>query len=110
MEEINYDDFAKLNIKVGKILSADKVEDADKLIKFSVDVGEEDPRTIVSGIAKHFLDPDVLIGKSVPVLVNLAPRTIRGVESQGMILYVVGDESLTTLEPGDETNPGTPIK
>jgi len=110
MKEINYDDFAKLNIKVGKILSAEKVPEADKLIKFSVDVGEEEERTIVSGIAEHFPDPGVLVGKSVPVLVNLAPRTIRGVESQGMILYVVGEDTLSILEPVSETIPGTSVK
>lgn len=110
---ITYDDFVKLDIKIGKIISAEKVPDADKLIQFSVDVGEEKPRVIVSGIAEHFPEPEVLIGKSVPVLTNLAPRTIHGVESQGMILYVVGDPpagGLTTLEPGVETTPGTPIK
>jgi methionyl-tRNA synthetase len=110
MAQITYDDFAKLDIKVGRILSAEKVPDADKLIKFSVDVGEETPRTIISGIAEYFPDPEVLVGKSVPVLVNLAPRTIRGVESQGMILYVVGEGFLTTLEPGSGTAPGTSVK
>lgn len=114
-EKISIEDFAKLNIKIGKILSAEKVPEADKLIKFMVDIGEESPRQILSGIAVHYPDPSVLIGKSVPVIVNLAPRTIRGLESNGMILYVVnpssqGENTLTTLEPGSDMLPGTPVK
>jgi len=75
-----------------------------------VDLGEETERQIVSGIAEHFPEPEVLIGRQVPVLLNLEPRTIRGVESQGMILYVVGDDRLTTLEPSEKTSNGTPVK
>lgn len=108
---ISIDDFAKLKIKIGKILSAEKVPEADKLIKFMVDIGEEAPRQILSGIAMHYPDPAVLVGKQVPVLTNLAPRVIRGHESQGMILYAVGEgENFTTVEPGKEIPPGTPIK
>lgn len=110
-EKILIEDFAKLNIKIGKILSAEKVPEADKLIKFTVDVGEETPRQILSGIAMHYPDPSILVGKLVPVLANLAPRTIRGYESQGMILYVVGEgEHFTTIEPAKEIPSGTPIK
>lgn len=109
-EKISIDDFAKVKIKIGKILSAEKVPEADKLIKFTVDVGEDTPRQILSGIALHYPDPALLVGKSVPVIVNLAPRTIRGLESNGMILYAVGENTLTTLEPGSDTLPGTPVK
>ena len=83
-EEIQYDDFAKLDIRTGTILEASKVEKADKLLKLTVDLGFE-KRTIVSGIALHF-QPEDIIGKQVLVLANLAPRTMRGIESQGMIL------------------------
>ncbi len=106
---INIDDFKKMEIKIGTILSAEKVPDADKLIKFSVDLGEETPRTILSGIATHYSDETVLVGKQVPVLSNLEPRTIRGIESQGMILYVVGEDMLTTIEPGVKVTPGTKV-
>ncbi|MFN8294718.1 MAG: methionine--tRNA ligase [Chitinophagales bacterium] len=82
--EITYDDFSKLDVRTGKILEAEKVPKADKLLKLLVDIGIEQ-RTIVSGIAEHF-SPEEIIGKEVAVLVNLAPRKLKGIESNGMIL------------------------
>ncbi len=82
--EISFDDFTKIDIRLGTILSAEKVEKADKLLKLLVDTGI-DKRTIVSGIAEHY-QPEEVVGKTVQVLLNLAPRKIRGIESQGMIL------------------------
>lgn len=82
--EIVYDDFAKMDFRVGTIVSAEKVEKADKLLKLEVDLGFE-KRTIVSGIAMHF-KPEEIVGKQVTVVANLAPRKMRGIESQGMIL------------------------
>jgi methionyl-tRNA synthetase len=82
--EIVFDDFAKIDLKVGTITSAEKVEKADKLLKLQVDLGFE-TRTIVSGIAMHFA-PEDIVGRQVTVVVNLAPRKMRGIESQGMIL------------------------
>ena len=82
--EIVYDDFAKLDLKTGKILSAEKVEKADKLLKLEIDLGFE-TRTIVSGIALHFKAEEI-VGKQVVVVANLAPRKMRGIESNGMIL------------------------
>lgn len=82
--EIQYDDFAKLDLRIGTIISAEKVEKADKLLKLQVDMGTE-TRTIVSGIALHF-SPEEIVGKQVTVVANLAPRKMRGIESQGMIL------------------------
>lgn len=82
--ETSFDEFSKMDIRLGKILTAEKVEKADKLLKLLVDTGL-DQRTIVSGIAAHYT-PEEIIGKTVTVLVNLAPRKIRGIESQGMIL------------------------
>ncbi|HEX5026386.1 MAG TPA: methionine--tRNA ligase [Agriterribacter sp.] len=82
--EIVYDDFAKLDMRTGKVLSAEKVEKADKLLKLEVDLGTE-KRTIVSGIALHF-KPEEIVGKQVVVVANLAPRKMRGIESNGMIL------------------------
>ena len=81
---IVFEDFAKIDLKVGTILSAEKVEKADKLLKLEVDLGFE-KRTIVSGIALHF-EPAAIVGKQVVVVVNLAPRKMRGIESNGMIL------------------------
>ncbi len=107
---INFEDFTKLDIRIGTIASVEKVPDADRLLRLMVDLGEETERQIVSGIAEHFPEPEVLVGRQVPVLLNLEPRTIRGVESQGMILYVVGDDTLTTLEPSEKTPNGTSVK
>ncbi|MEK7460511.1 MAG: hypothetical protein AAB628_03115 [Patescibacteria group bacterium] len=107
---ITFDEFKKAEIKIGTILSAEKVPDADKLLRLMIELGEEAPRQILSGIALYYPDPSVLVGKQVPVLANLPPRTIRGLESQGMVLYVVGEGFLTTLSPADETPNGTPIQ
>lgn len=82
---ISIDDFKKLDIRIGTILGAEKVPDTDKLLKLSVDVGEGDPRQIISGIAE-FVEPDELVGKQLPFILNLEPRVIRGEESNGMIL------------------------
>jgi methionyl-tRNA synthetase len=82
--EIVYDDFAKIDLKVGTIVAAEKVEKADKLLQLQVDLGFE-TRTIVSGIALHF-QPQDIVGKQVVVVANLAPRKMRGIESNGMIL------------------------
>jgi methionyl-tRNA synthetase len=83
-EAIQYDDFAKMDLRVGTIIEAEKMPKANKLLVLKVDTGI-DIRTIVSGIAESF-SPEEIIGKRVTVLANLAPRTLRGVESQGMIL------------------------
>ncbi len=83
-DETSFDDFMKMDIRLGKILEAEKVKKADKLLKLLVDTGI-DKRTVVSGIAQHY-KPEDIIGKTVTVLMNLAPRKIRGIESQGMIL------------------------
>jgi len=110
MEQITYDDFAKLEIKIGTILSVEIIEDADKLLKLKVDVGEAEPRQIVSGIRMHFPDPQVLIGKQCPFIVNLEPRTIRGFESQGMIMAVSDDDGLALLHPHTEIKAGARVK
>ena len=83
-DEITFDEFTKMDIRISTILTAEKHPDADKLLKMTVDTGI-DERTIVSGIAKDYKPKDI-IGKQVSVLINLAPRKIRGIESQGMIL------------------------
>jgi len=110
MTEITFDEFKKAEIKIGTILSAEKVPDADKLIKLMINIGEDVPRQILSGIALHYEEPAVLVGKQVPVLANLPTRTIRGIESQGMVLYAVGEGFLTTMEPSREIPPGTNVQ
>lgn len=100
-ELISYEDFAKMDIRIGTILEAEKMPKADKLLILKVDTGI-DQRTIVSGIAQSF-DPKEIIGKKVTVLVNLAPRKLRGVESQGMILMVENSEGkYVFLNPDNE--------
>jgi len=106
--EITFDDFTKLDIRVGTILTAEKVEKADKLLKLTVDTGV-DTRTVVSGIAQHF-SPEEVIGKRVSVLLNLAPRKIRGVESQGMILMAEDAEGKLEFVSPDAAGSGAEIR
>src|SRR5688572_17082906 len=105
MDLINYDDFAKLNIRIGTITEAEKVPESDKLMKLTVDLGEE-VRTIVSGIAKWYSSED-LVGKQVPILVNLEPRKLKGVESQGMMLSGDNEGSAVLLGPISEIPNGS---
>ena len=109
-DTISFDDFTKLDIRVGTILEAGKHPDADKLLVLKVDTGL-DKRTVVSGIAKHY-QPEQIIGKSVSVLMNLAPRKIRGIESQGMILMAENAEEseLAFVSPEKEIEAGGEIR
>jgi methionyl-tRNA synthetase len=107
---ISYDDFAKLEIRIGEIKAVDIVEDADKLLRLTVDFGEEVPRQIVSGIRTYFEDPQWLVGKKCPFLTNLEPRVIRGLESQGMILAASHETTLGLLFPHQDLPLGTRIK
>lgn len=110
MDKISYEDFAKLEIRIGTILSVEIVEDADKLLKLSVDVGEGEPRQIISGIRTYFEDIEVLVGKQCPFVVNLAPRTIRGFESNGMIMAASNEEVFALLNPHVKVPAGSLVK
>ncbi len=106
--EIVFDDFAKIDLKVGTIISAEKVEKADKLLKLEVNLGFE-VRTIVSGIALHF-EPAAIVGKQVVVVANLAPRKMRGIESNGMILMAEdADGKLHFVAPSDVVGNGSGV-
>ncbi len=106
--EIVFDDFAKIDLRVGTIVAAEKVEKADKLLKLSIDLGFE-TRTIVSGISLHF-KPEEIIGKQVTVVVNLAPRKMRGIESNGMILMAEDNHGkLHFINPESEINAGAGV-
>jgi len=106
--EISFDDFSKMDIRIGKILKAERVEKSKKLLKLQVDTGI-DTRTVMSGIAEHF-SPEEVIGKQVTILVNLAPRKIMGVESQGMILMASDkDGKLRLLQPSEIVAPGSKV-
>lgn len=108
-ENIEFDDFTKLDIRVGKVLECTKVPKADKLLQFRIDDGLG-CRTIVSGIAQHYA-PEDLIGKQVCFVANLAPRKLRGIESQGMILSAEdADGKLVVITPAGEVAPGSEVK
>lgn len=106
---INFEQFKQLDIKVGTILSAEKIPDTDKLLKLEVDLGSE-KRQIVSGIAEYFSDPHDVVGKQAPFVTNLEPRTIRGHESQGMILGVSGEKGFVLLSPVEEVESGAEVR
>lgn len=108
--EITIDEFGKMDLRVGTVITCERVKKADKLLKFSIDDGTGTPRTIVSGIARHY-EPEALVGKQVIFVANLAPAKIRGIESQGMILSALNaDGSLTVASPSTEATPGAQVK
>ncbi len=113
MEYITYDDFAKLDIRIGTVLSAERVPETDKLIKCTIDFGDPPAggglRTIVSGIAL-FRNPEDLVGKQLPYIVNLEPRMLKGVESQGMLLAASTEDGLALLLPDTPVPAGTRLK
>lgn len=107
LPEITIEDFAKMDLRVVKVLAAEKVAKADKLLKLTVDLGTEQ-RTIISGIAKHYA-PEELIGKDVVMIINLKPAKIRGIESRGMVLAASCGEKLS-LVTASQMTPGSRVK
>ena len=111
---ITFDEFKKMEIKIGRILSAEKVPETDKLLKLSVDFAEESPRQIVSGISAYFPDLQALVGKKCAFVTNLEPRVIRGLQSNGMILAVSGEDDgsnfFSLLETTPDVLPGSAVK
>ena len=105
---ITFDDFKKLDLRIGKVLSASRVEGTDKLIKLELDVGSN-KRQIVAGMAE-FLGAEDLVGKQVPILVNLEPRRFRGIESHGMVLAADVDGRPVLLHPEYEVPAGSIIR
>ncbi len=105
---ITIDEFSKLEVTVGTVLGAERVPETDKLLRLTVDFGEESgPRQIVSGIAAYVPEPASLIGRQLAFVTNLEPRTIRGLESNGMLFAVGSDESFAFLTPDQPVPPGT---
>lgn len=114
MNPITYDDFAKLDIRLGTVVAAELIPETDKLIKCTIDFGDSAEgglgvRTIVSGIAL-FRTPESLVGKQLPYIVNLEPRMLRGVESQGMLLAANAGENFALLIPDIELPRGTKVR
>ena len=105
---ITYDDFRKLDIRIGTIVSAERVQGTDKLLRLEVDFGTE-KRQIIAGIAETY-QSEHLVGKEIPVLLNLEPRRIRGIESQGMILAADADGAPILLHPDRQVPPGSIVR
>ena len=105
---ISIDEFSKVEVKVGTVQSAERVPETDKLLRLLVDFGEETgPRQIVSGIAAYVAEPSSLVGRQFAFVTNLEPRTIRGLESNGMLFAVGTGESFAFLTPDRPVPPGT---
>jgi methionyl-tRNA synthetase len=107
-ESVNYEQFAKLDLRVAKVVSAEKVPKSDKLLRLMVDAGEEEPRQLLAGIARRF-EPDKLVGRRVVIVANLEPRKMMGLQSNGMVLAAGGDDDLDLLTVDGERPPGTPV-
>ncbi len=108
MDLIDYDDFAKLDIRVVRIKEAERVEGSKKLLKLKVYTGEED-RTLVAGIADQY-DPDELVGRKIVMLLNLKPKKIFGIESQGMLLAADDGNVVALLNPDKDISEGSKIR
>ncbi len=108
---ISIDEFKKIEVTIGQILAVEIVPNADKLLRLTVDLGEAEPRQIVSGIRAYFEDPQTLVGKRVPFATNLEPRVIKGLTSNGMIMAVSDKEGngFSLLEVGDNITPGSRV-
>jgi len=108
MENINFEEFQKIELKVAKVIQAERIEESEKLLKLQIDLGGE-KRQIVAGVAK-FYQPEDLEGKEIVVVANLEPRMIFGLESQGMLLAADVNGKPVLLKPDEEVPPGTKIK
>ena len=109
MDQISFEEFQKLDLRVGKIKDAKKVEGSEKLLKLEVDLGDKNI-TIMAGIAKDYLTPEKLINKQIVVVVNITPRTIMGVESHGMLLGAEDEDSkYYLLKPDEKVKNGSKI-
>lgn len=106
---ITFEDFQKLDIRIGKIVSVEKVPDADKLLKFIFDIGGEQ-RQIIAGMADFYPNPQALIGKEMPLLLNIEPRAFRGQTSFGMIIAADLNGRPIMLFPEEEIPPGSKVK
>ena len=106
---ITIDDFAKVELKIGTVLEAEEVEGSEKLIKLKVDLGEENIRQVLAGV-KQWYKPEDFVGKQVVVVANLEPRTMMGLESQGMMLAADSEDGPIFLTIPKEVKPGTKIR
>lgn len=101
------DDLGKIEVRAGTVVSAERVPDTDKLLRLMVDLGEAEPRQIISGIAGYVGAPEDLIGRQLAFVANLEPRMIRGLESNGMLFAIGKDDTFAFLSPDRPVPPGT---
>lgn len=107
-EKISIEEFSKIEVQIGTVRSAERVPETDKLLRLMVDFNEESgPRQIVSGIAAYVSEPESLVGRQLAFVTNLEPRTIRGLESNGMLFAVGANETFAFLTPDRVVPPGT---
>lgn len=106
---ITIDDFKKVDIRIGKVISAEKIEGSDKLIKFIFDIGGEE-RQIIGGLGLSYPDPQALIGKEMPLILNLEPKNLMGQESRGMIMASDSESGPVIISPEKEVPPGSLVK
>jgi methionine--tRNA ligase beta chain len=106
---ISFDKFKEIEIRIGTIVSAERIEGADKLLKLMFDLGQSEPVQILAGIAE-FYDPSILVGKQMPVIVNLEPKKLKGHMSNGMILAADFDGKPVLLHPLEDVPPGSIVK
>ena len=109
MEQITLDDFKKIDIRIGTITYAERVPKTDKLVVLKVDIGEEQPRQVVAGIGLGY-EPENLVGKQIALLANLAPATLRGVESYGMILAASDEKGVSIISADRAVANGSTVK
>lgn len=104
---IDIDDFAKVEVSIGTVVLAERVPETDKLLRLLIDVGEEEPRQIVSGIASYVEDPQSLVGRQLAFVTNLKPRKLKGLESNGMLFAVGEGDTFAFVTPDRPVPPGT---
>ena len=105
--KIDITDFAKVEVRVGKVVLCERVPDTDKLLRLLIDVGEEEPRQIISGIAAYVPEPESLIGRNLCFVTNLKPRKLKGLESNGMLFAVGEGDTFAFVSPDRDVPPGT---
>lgn len=106
-DKITITDFSKVEVKVGTVLLCEVVPDTDKLLRLMIDVGEAEPRQIISGIAAYVPDPSSLVGRQLAFVTNLEPRTLRGLQSDGMLFAVGEGDTFAFMTPDRVVPPGT---
>ncbi len=106
---VSIEDFQKLDLRVGTVIAAERVRGTDKLVKFELDFGDA-KRTVIGGWAISYPEPSELIGQQLVAVVNLEPRTIRGIESQGMLLSAIKEDQPIALQPDQAVPNGSPVR